>query len=342
MFALPRPDYSRFKRFRAASEAAETSDRLEALSGFLPQFHGRYNWLISAPGPGHDMRIGAGDAKLASLQVDGFCVWRLDPGLKGRLRELTAAMAATLETRLQAAARVSFNESHVALDPSDHAEIYAAVDEAFAKAGLWPVVSAYAGEAVRLANIAFQVNTAHTTTIKYGRIDDAGLPEHKTNYFHIDSACWPHIKVLIYIVDVGMDQGPFRYVRGSHRWAGAFELAVRKTNDKLKTPPRLFMALPEPFQLQADFGFHMDPGSSEAAALIDAEMPVCGDAGDAIAFDYHGVHRGGFVRRGARYMLQCNFDTVDPDGPASQARRGRKSALPAGHVAAAVGPPSLD
>ena len=30
--------------------------------------------------------------------------------------------------------------------------------------------------------------------------------------------------------------------------------------------------------------------------------------GDLILFDYNGVHRGGFVREGYRYMLQCHLE----------------------------------
>ena len=32
---------------------------------------------------------------------------------------------------------------------------------------------------------------------------------------------------------------------------------------------------------------------------------------DLILFDNNGVHRGGFVRKGRRFMMQCAFDSVD-------------------------------
>ncbi len=118
----------------------------------------------------------------------------------------------------------------------------------------------------------------------------------------------PHTKVLIYLNDVGLDEGPFRYIDGSHRGVGDFELAVRKTNDKLRIKPPLFMALPEEFQLLADFGDHIDPDSDEAKAFLAREIAAYDDQkSDLVLFDYHGVHRGGFVRKGARRILQVNF-----------------------------------
>jgi hypothetical protein len=190
MFALPRPDYAKFKAFRAALEAADASVQIEALGWFVREFHGRYNWLLSAPGPCHQARIGAADAKLASLQTTGLCALRLDPAIKARLRRLTARRAGDLQIRLDGAAKPTFKDGQIVLDPVEDRDLYAAVVEALTAGDLLDVASAYAGETVRLGSLALQVNTQRSTAFTYGSLDSDGLPQHRTAYLHIDSGGW--------------------------------------------------------------------------------------------------------------------------------------------------------
>jgi hypothetical protein len=53
----------------------------------------------------------------------------------------------------------------------------------------------------------------------------------------------------------------------------------------------------------------MPDKGTDAVRLLEFEEVVMDDAGsDIVLFDYHGVHRGGFVRQGGRRILQCTFD----------------------------------
>jgi hypothetical protein len=131
-----------------------------------------------------------------------------------------------------------------------------------------------------------------------------------TSYMHVDSVHWPNIKALIYLDDVGPDQGPFRYVCGSHRLMQPYEAAVRKTNDKLRHQLVELCALPPEYAQHAIFGDYIDPESPEARALLAREAQVCDGGSDLVLFDNNGVHRGGMVREGHRYMLQCAFDAA--------------------------------
>ena len=131
---------------------------------------------------------------------------------------------------------------------------------------------------------------------------------------HIDSALWPPLKVLIYINQVTKDQGPFRYVVGSHRIATEFELMVRKTNDKTGIHNEQFMALPPQFRMYTEFGDALEPHNEGAAALLQKEVAYCDGTSDLVMFDFNGVHRGGFVRQGHRYILQCCFEARDQSG----------------------------
>ena len=330
MCVLPQPHYEQFPRFAEAMATADEKVQLEAMAFFLPEFHNRYRWLLSAPRRDFDARIGPGDEILNSLQNEGVALGRIDASVKARLVELTSEIAQGLQSTLNDTACPSFKDGQMILDFDQHSEIHRVIEEAFVEANIFDVASAYVGDEVKLGLTALQVNTPSSTRFRYGKIGADGLPKRtRTDYYHIDSAGWPHVKVLIYLNQVGLDQGPFRYIPGSHRIATDYELAVRKTNDKLKTPARLFMALPAPFRLQADFGTYMDLDSPEARVMLSNERAIYDAAGsDIVLFDYHGVHRGGFSRLGPRHILQCNFAPRNEDGPAARAAVTKKDRQP--------------
>jgi hypothetical protein len=308
MNALPTPDYTQFSKFTRELDGIDDAVRAEAFGLFIKPFHARYRDILTQPRPDYEARIGGGDETLRTLQQQGVALAKSDPALKAQLNALAMPLAQKIEDHLAATVEVGFKDGQLLLDETEHAAIYAATAALLDQAHILDVAGAYAREDLKLTGIAVQVNTAATTTRKYKAIDAEGLPKKKTQYLHIDSSGWPHTKVLIYLNDVGLDEGPFRYIAGSHRGVDDFELAVRKTNDKLRIDKRLFMALPEAFRLLADFGDHLDPESEESKAFLARELALYDDRkSDLVLFDYHGVHRGGFVREGARRILQVNF-----------------------------------
>ena len=227
--------------------------------------------------------------------------------LRAEVRRLTTPSAEKVKARLNGIDKPRFSDGQLMLDRTADADVFDAVEALFATAHVFEVACAYARRPVGLEAITLQVNTAASTEARYGKIDESGLPVRRAAYMHIDSALWPHHKALLYLSGVGADEGPFLYVPGSHRLADAFELAVRTTNDKLAISPDLFMALPPQFRAMAEFGGHLNFEASEAQDLLRREVALVGDGAELILFDYHGVHRGGFVRRGERQMLQCTF-----------------------------------
>lgn len=306
-FALPMGRYETLEWANRCRARIDSAARAEALSTFLPSFQNRYLKLLEEPRTGYDSRIGEGDDTLRALQRDGFALCALDPRHRSRLRELVVPMAREIEGRLETLDTIKFADRQVALGYAEHQPIYAAVEDAMRDAGLFAVLAAYLGRPVGLLYVTIQTNTARETQLEFGEIDAQGLPERRTSYFHVDSNDWPHVKALIYLSDVGLDQGPFRYVAGSHRLMGPFEAAVRRTNDKLRQRPHLFLALPPEFGQHANFGDYIDEATPGAAGLLEAERAVCDGRSDLIVFDNSGVHRGGLVREGHRYMLQCQF-----------------------------------
>ncbi len=135
--------------------------------------------------------------------------------------------------------------------------------------------------------------------------------------FHIDSNGKCFVKVVLYLSDVGPDQGPFGLARGSHRWAeGSEERIFRRAFDKSDLvvrsakKRRMFLSLPPQMQVKAEFGGDMLADSPEAKALLDQEIVATGPRGQVNLFDPEGVHRGGNVRQGERRVVLITMGPV--------------------------------
>lgn len=311
MFALPVADYHAIAKF--GQQLAEIDDRVrrEALEAFLPALQERYLLEMQSPKRDFARRLRHGDDILRALQDDGVNLLSLDDATRRRIREDVTPIALQIVERMDGLAKIRFADGQVELDPIRHAPLYLAIETALVDCGALEAMSAYAGGQLGLYRLVVQANTVRETRMRYGEIDAAGLPDRRTSYWHVDSKDWPTIKALIYVSDVELDQGPFRFVKGSHRLMGDFETYVRKTNDKLRQPMRRFLALPPEFGQHANFGDFIDVTTPGAAELLAREVAVTDGRSDLVLFDNNGVHRGGFVRSGHRFMLQCHFWRAD-------------------------------
>ncbi len=306
-FALPMADYDGLTWLEKYRRQVTDDVRRETLAAFVPAFEERYAQRLNMRQNDLTARIGRGDEMLRALQVDGFALAALPAASRQAIRDLTDPLAVQMHASLDAIAAPRFENGHVRLDAVQHAAIFEAVSAAFEESGVLAALGAYSSRRVRLGSLGLQVNTAKEIRARYGEIDRRGLPPRTTSYLHVDSNDWPSAKVLIYLGDVGPDQGPFRYVQGSHLMMGPYEAAVRKTNDKLRHTPRELCALPPRFAQHANFGDYIDPANPQTLQLLEQERVVCDGGSDLVLFDNNGVHRGGFVADGHRYMLQCMF-----------------------------------
>lgn len=308
MFVLPNPDYETHPRYREQRGKVDDELRREALAKFLPHFEGCYQRHLTAPKLGYDVRIGEGDGLLRQLQETGCGVQPVSAERKSRLLQLAEPFAKEVHEKLSGIAEPRFKHTQFVFDRKAHGEIYDLIEEIFSAEHVDAAASAYAGGRLLMKEVTVQVNTDRLTQRQYGQLDADGLPPHRTGYMHIDSALWPNVKVLIYLSEVTPDTGPFRYVEGSHRMVGDFELMVRKVNDRQNIHGETFLALPEPFRMYTLFGDEIDPDSEAARGLLARERAYDDGKNDLILFDFNGVHRGGFVRQGHRYMIQCHFE----------------------------------
>lgn len=173
-----------------------------------------------------------------------------------------------------------------------------------------------------------------------------GLTTSRCAYFHNDHS-HRTLKTILYLSDVGDQNGPFGYVAGSHRWqrsstATAFVKALdqgRLAAWEAQNPgadndyrPYLverkaregFMLLPAPLRATSHFGDDVLDGSALSARLLAAEQVFGSAEANCIAFDGdRGIHRGGLVREGTRWALQLGF-TESRSAPTRVKKRAKQ------------------
>lgn len=337
---LPRVDYAEHPAYGAAWTA---SDRLAALGRFArgasvawlrwitdfehlpkpPAGVGKAGWLArSAPRLAngtvrHNLRRAApGRVEPSSeadqvvreaLAEDGVFAFRMTAAEQARMAQLTAPWFRELEGRLAAGIR-HFDDNRVWIDEARDPEPYAWFREMLTRAGVVGGSRSYLGRPVTVAHLIPQINTPETD-FWTGQFTDVGEPDPACNYCHVDTA-WGITKMIVYLGEVGEGNGPFSYVRGSHRARDGFwGRLVRKANDyaglsSTRAPMRrLFAALPRALQRKAAFGPDVRDDHPMAGDLLRAEWRVTSDHGHGILFDPDGVHRGGMVREGERRVI---------------------------------------
>lgn len=125
------------------------------------------------------------------------------------------------------------------------------------------------------------------------------------------------IKVILYLGDIGVDDGPFRYVPGSHRWQMPLvkRLAAKANpyaND-LCSPAkrRAFLELPTSLRYYSHIGYNLRDEDPISGSLRQAEISLTtAEDGHLILFDNYGLHRGGQCNSGQRTCCQLVFTPV--------------------------------
>lgn len=168
-----------------------------------------------------------------------------------------------------------------------------------------------------------------------GCYEDAGIPTGRTVYMHNDKD-YDIMKVLVYLSDVKQPQGPFCFVRGSHRWRRsktqsfffkAFDAAAN-VNLAPREPTRTvyyrkafrhpefrrqFLMLPRPLRGSSHFGDDVLDDSELSRWLLERETAVTSEMANCMAFiGADGIHRGGTVAAGERWALQIGLKQVPP------------------------------
>jgi hypothetical protein len=264
---------------------------------------------------------------LSQFRQDGFCKFPPDRGLAESITRNFWLERAFLRKR--AAARPG---RHAAISLHLFSPGAIALRKVLEAQGLFEIASAYMGKAMEL--LYFSLEFAHPNQDWYKNCyDDVGLPTSKTAYMHFDADS-NVLKAMCYLVDVGPENGPFGYVRGSHLWARSHVAsAVQKGFDsasadifplesdrldyksgyyrprfKLRDFRQDVFALPASLRGSTHFGDDILDSAALSEDLLRQEEVFQEPAGTVILFDgSHGIHRGSLVRKGERWVVQVGL-----------------------------------
>ena len=324
MRALPRIDYDTHPAYVGVREQA-LSRRDEALERLEPILESKRRWLTRGAETFSVRRTSSpGDSTADAVARDGAAGVKLDETLLGPLRSAAAPLLAALESlqRNRGLKGKALKFQHTQTDLRVHGEwteagalCAEALDALISTSGVIDVAETYyPGFSARLHSACVRRNVERQPFFTRGD----GAPDPKTMGMHIDSAATASLNGVIYLGDVGEDQGPFRYVQGSNHWQWDLEdRAIRKAVDESRfsmAAAPAFLALPPEFRRRANFGADLVDEAAESAALSAGEVTFRSDQADMVLFDSDGVHRGGDVRAGHRsaVLLVMAIEPVRP------------------------------
>lgn len=318
---IPVPDYRVHPAYGGLFGAPPLADRLRALRRLLPVL-----WMqVKIYAHTHRRRCAAPLPALAAplrplldeFRESGAFVRTLPAADLAMLANRSAPYLAAIDAhkRGRAADARRFMDKVWYVKRAEDPALYRTIEDVLERGGIFAVASHYRGAPVRLFKVHYQSNDP-TDPDWRDHFRDANHPDPASAYLHMDSSM-RRIRCLIYLNEVGAENGAFRLILGSHRLPHGFDYLVRKANDlcgldkcDLETR-RLFAALPRALQRKAEFGNDLDGGDPEVRALLAAEREFTSAAGNCIVFDTDGLHRGGMVREGTRRLLQITLDVED-------------------------------
>ncbi len=312
--ALPIIDYATHPDYAGLTVDPKNAER--AAEEFFPILRSKRESLALCA-DGFDRRPrAASESVLGALARDGVAALALPRPILNRLREAAAPHAAALKQRakalIAAKARIRFDDTlHPVLQWDEAApgcEVLAAAVRDLLREidfdgiaqryypGFRPTVAGAALKRNFAGHEIFRANGAHTTL---------------TGGLHIDSNSAPMMNGIVYLNEVGPEQGPFSYVVGSHRWPFDVEdRAIRKAMDECafgsQKGREFFAAIPAEYQRKCAFGWDILDGTPECDALISTERVFTSQDCDLVLFDSDGVHRGGDVAKGKRLSILFN------------------------------------
>lgn len=195
----------------------------------------------------------------------------------------------------------------------------------FAKSGFLKGASAFYGKPLSIKALGLEYSSDKQQWWRNGYADK-GIPTSDAVYMHTDYD-FGTVKAMVYLNDVGSKQGPFRFIKGSHKWDSVATLdylikrieveeyplvAPKKLLDHYYRPivnslegRKLFMSQPKILQKFSHFGDDLLPTMPLYNSLLSSETTFTSDIGNFIFFTgAKGIHRGGNVVEGERYGIQ--------------------------------------
>lgn len=247
-----------------------------------------------------------------NMAQDGCCVVRipeyrfseLDKAARPHFNSLEVRRATRLEGQRK------FEESRGSVDTRDDGdELHHLINQILVDSGILDAASLYLGRKAKLIDVNPQINDSTDSFWRNIFPDIAQMQIPEAAYFHRD-ASGGDLKAIFYMTDVGPSNGPFTYVVGSNKLAiSKFHNFVAEANDhnglSATTPEarERFMALPKKLRHKGSFGNDLHDDSKMAREIREGQWSIQSNKGAIVLFDTKGVHRGGMVDEGERYVI---------------------------------------
>lgn len=245
------------------------------------------------------------DTGVAVVTLPPADVAALDRVSASSFERLAARRAAPVEgTR-------AFDDSRSTVGRAEGAALFAEIERVFASSGLMAIAEAYLGRKPKLVDVNPQINDKTDSFWKniFPDVVLRRLP--KTAYCHRD-ASGGDLKAIIYMTDVGPENGPFAYAVGSNRVKMSriddFICEANDMNGVAGTDPAAresFAGLPPKLRQKGAFGNDLLDEMPASQTIMDALWSIEGPAGSIVLFDTKGIHRGGMVTEGERRVITC-------------------------------------
>lgn len=309
MDALPDIDYAAHPAYGAMA-AGDPAQHEQAVASVAQLLQSKLDTLRESEAVFRGRAASSPDPVVGELALHGAAGVRLERDLLDRLRQAVSPIAGVLQGRLRerVAAGLPLRYRDVEADiclvgPEAAAGPGSMLEQLISATGVLDIARAYyPGSRAKLHGACVRRNL------------EAGLfhaareeVRSRTSGMHIDTSGRPTFNGVIYLNEVGPDQGPFSYVAGSNRWRWDLEdRAMRKAIGEARFPTaadELFMHLPAEMRRKANFGHDVLDGSAASHAMLAGERVFCSDSCDMALFDSEGVHRGGDVRSGHRLSV---------------------------------------
>jgi hypothetical protein len=272
----------------------------------------------------------------SDLQQDGVHICRLDHVTRQSLLDLCAPFMSDMREEAK-----SNPKQRIVRNFELYGKVGGLLHKFFQRQGILRGLSDYVGSNVNFAGFSLEYSYAGQVWWT-GVYSDLGLSDVKTTYMHYDQGCRDP-KAIVALSEVGEDNGPTAFVRGSHKKERSTFLHFMVTaldrrflrdetadQETGNYRPRFanvryrreLLLLPAAFQGSSHFGDDILDGSPLSEELLKNEVRMTSDVGNCIVFDgNYGIHRGALVKRGERFVFQVIFDIADSLSPSTYLKR---------------------
>lgn len=254
-----------------------------------------------------------GAAVYAPLQADGFHAVSLGAEAIARIRTQLAPQLSALEQRGGLAGDPE--RGRIEIDALAAPDLYRWFSQTAADLGLTEAAAAYLRRPVGVGSIVAEIAEAPSMPPP-SPFADVGVDASPCDGFRVEPG-GNVLKLVIYLGEVGPDNGPLTYVAGSNRAAKRLgDGLIRRANDlaglssTAQTWRETFYALPAGLQRKATFGADLAADGNFTAVIQNQQVAITTAQGNAVLYDPAGVHRDGAVTHGRRTAVVITFSEL--------------------------------